>query len=92
MQTLHRLRCFFRISPYRYCTDIGNIGDEGQSKPMSQEAESSVDSLMSKFDLDGGDSKGGGDRDKEGKLLGEGEKRNRDTKSAPIGEFRRNGV
>jgi hypothetical protein len=59
---------------------------------MSQEAESSVDSLMSKFDLDGGDSKGGrGDRDKEGKL-GEGEKRNRDTKSAPIGEFRRNGV
>ena len=38
-----------------YCTDIGNIGDEGKSKPMSGEAESSVDSLMSKFDLDGGD-------------------------------------
>ena len=32
-----------------YRIDIGNIGDEGKSKPMSREAESSVDSLMSKF-------------------------------------------
>ena len=38
-----------------YCTDIGNIGDEGQSKPMSGESEASVDSLMSKFDLGDGD-------------------------------------
>mmetsp|Transcript_7450 Transcript_7450/g.11124 ORF Transcript_7450/g.11124 Transcript_7450/m.11124 type:complete len:168 (-) Transcript_7450:36-539(-) len=38
-----------------YCTDIGNIGDEGKPKPMSGDAETSVDSLMSKFDLDGGD-------------------------------------
>mmetsp|Transcript_36946 Transcript_36946/g.66455 ORF Transcript_36946/g.66455 Transcript_36946/m.66455 type:complete len:172 (+) Transcript_36946:29-544(+) len=38
-----------------YCTDIGNIGDEGKPKPLSGDAETSVDSLMSKFDLDGGD-------------------------------------
>ena len=36
-------------------TDIGNIGDEGKSKPISVEAESSVDSLMSKFNIDDGD-------------------------------------
>ena len=36
-------------------TDIGNIGDEGKPKPISGEAEASVDSLMSKFDIDGGD-------------------------------------
>eukprot|EP00571_Detonula_confervacea_P011793 CAMPEP_0172298952 /NCGR_PEP_ID=MMETSP1058-20130122/1368_1 /TAXON_ID=83371 /ORGANISM="Detonula confervacea, Strain CCMP 353" /LENGTH=191 /DNA_ID=CAMNT_0013008247 /DNA_START=29 /DNA_END=604 /DNA_ORIENTATION=- len=45
-----------------YCTDIGNIGDEGKAKPMSGQSEASLDSLMSKFDLDGGD---GGD-DKKG--------------------------
>lgn len=38
-----------------YCTDIGNIGDEGKPKPLSGDAETSVDSLMSKFDLEGGD-------------------------------------
>ena len=38
-----------------YCTDIGNIGDEGKSKPISEEAEASVDSLMNKFNVDGGD-------------------------------------
>ena len=36
-------------------TDIGNIGDEGKSKPISVEAEASVDSLMSKFNIDDGD-------------------------------------
>ncbi|KAL3759482.1 hypothetical protein ACHAWU_000781 [Discostella pseudostelligera] len=36
-----------------YCTDIGNIGDEGKPKPMSEDAESSVNSLMSKFNIDG---------------------------------------
>ena len=36
-------------------TDIGNIGDEGKSKPISVEAEASVDSLMSKFNIDGED-------------------------------------
>ena len=36
-----------------YCTDIGNIGDEGRPKPMSEDAESSVNSLMSKFNIDG---------------------------------------
>ena len=35
-----------------YCTDIGNIGDEGSSKPLSKQEASSVDSLMSKFNLD----------------------------------------
>lgn len=32
-----------------YCTDIGNIGDEGRPRPMSEDAESSVNSLMSKL-------------------------------------------
>lgn len=36
-----------------YCTDIGNIGDEGRPRPMSKDAESSVNSLMSKFNIDG---------------------------------------
>lgn len=35
-----------------YCTDIGNIGDEGQVKPLSKKDETSVDSLMSKFNFD----------------------------------------
>jgi hypothetical protein len=35
-----------------YCTDIGNIGDEGQVKPLSKNDEASVDSLMSKFNFD----------------------------------------
>ena len=35
-----------------YCTDIGNIGDEGQVKPLSKNDESSVDSLMNKFNFD----------------------------------------
>lgn len=39
-----------------YCTDIGNIGDEGKPKPLSEDAETSVDSLISKFDLVGVDS------------------------------------
>ena len=34
-----------------YCTDIGNIGDEGKSKPLAGKEEASVDSLLSKFDL-----------------------------------------
>lgn len=38
-----------------YCTDIGNIGDEGKSKEFSVEAISTVDSLMSKFDINNGD-------------------------------------
>lgn len=38
-----------------YCTDIGNIGDEGKSKPISEESVASVDSLMSKFNIDDGD-------------------------------------
>ena len=37
-----------------YCTDIGNIGDEGKPTPMSVNSESSVNSLMSKFNIDGG--------------------------------------
>lgn len=49
-----------------YCTDIGNIGDEGKSKALSDEANSRVDSLMSKFDFDdgefGGGAKGRGDQ------------------------------
>ena len=36
-----------------YCTDIGNIGDEGKPTPMSVNSESSVNSLMSKFNIDG---------------------------------------
>ncbi len=36
-----------------YCTDIGNIGDEGRPKPISEDAESSVNSLMRKFNIDG---------------------------------------
>lgn len=50
-----------------YCTDIGNIGDEGKSKELSPNEEASVDSLMSKFDLHiddvvsrSGDGKSGG--------------------------------
>jgi hypothetical protein len=39
-----------------YCTDIGNIGDEGASKPLSAKDEVSVDSLMSKFNFDDGSS------------------------------------
>lgn len=39
-----------------YCTDIGNIGDEGKPKPLSGDAETSVDLLMGKFDLTEGDS------------------------------------
>mmetsp|Transcript_20659 Transcript_20659/g.31156 ORF Transcript_20659/g.31156 Transcript_20659/m.31156 type:complete len:153 (-) Transcript_20659:557-1015(-) len=35
-----------------YCTDIGNIGDEGQVKPLSKKDEVSVDSLMSKFNFE----------------------------------------
>ena len=35
-----------------YCTDIGNIGDEGSSKPLSKQEKSSVDSLMSKFNFE----------------------------------------
>ncbi len=35
-----------------YCMDIGNIGDEGKSKGLSNEAEARVDLLMSKFDFD----------------------------------------
>lgn len=35
-----------------YCTDIGNIGDEGQVKPLSKKDETSVDSLMGKFNFD----------------------------------------
>ena len=35
-----------------YCTDIGNIGDEGSAKPMSKQEASSVDSLMSKFNFE----------------------------------------
>ena len=35
-----------------YCTDIGNIGDEGQVKSLSKNEEASVDSLMSKFNFD----------------------------------------
>jgi hypothetical protein len=38
-----------------YCTDIGNIGDEGKSKELSIEAMSTVDSLLSKFDINNGD-------------------------------------
>ena len=38
-----------------YCTDIGNIGDEGKSKELSVEAMSTVDSLMRKFDINNGD-------------------------------------
>ena len=38
-----------------YCTDIGNIGDEGKSKALSDEANASVDSLMSKFGFDDGE-------------------------------------
>ena len=43
------------ITKTRQGTDIGNIGDEGKSKPISVEAEASVDSLMSKFNIDDGD-------------------------------------
>ena len=35
-----------------YCTDIGNIGDEGASTPLNKKDEASVDSLMSKFNFD----------------------------------------
>ncbi|KAL3815650.1 hypothetical protein ACHAXA_006925 [Cyclostephanos tholiformis] len=38
-----------------YCTDIGNIGDEGKSKALSDDARARVDSLMSKFNFDDGD-------------------------------------
>eukprot|EP01083_Nonionella_stella_P080067 219821_1 len=62
-----------------YCTDIGNIGDEGKPKPISGDAAASVDSLMSKFDVGGGfgdDVKSGGSNDQANKS---GERQNRDT-------------
>ncbi|KAL9181877.1 hypothetical protein ACHAXT_012220 [Thalassiosira profunda] len=58
LQEKNELLCgtgFFTNVGAWYCTDIGNIGDEGRSKPMSGEAAASVDSLMGKFDLEGGD-------------------------------------
>eukprot|EP00578_Thalassiosira_sp_NH16_P014965 CAMPEP_0181108730 /NCGR_PEP_ID=MMETSP1071-20121207/17789_1 /TAXON_ID=35127 /ORGANISM="Thalassiosira sp., Strain NH16" /LENGTH=253 /DNA_ID=CAMNT_0023192359 /DNA_START=58 /DNA_END=817 /DNA_ORIENTATION=+ len=63
-----------------YCTDIGNIGDEGLSKPLGDEAERSVDSLMSKFDLGGdidvvGSDSGGRADGGSGRDDGSGEKR-----------------
>eukprot|EP00814_Leptocylindrus_danicus_P020807 CAMPEP_0116035888 /NCGR_PEP_ID=MMETSP0321-20121206/20713_1 /TAXON_ID=163516 /ORGANISM="Leptocylindrus danicus var. danicus, Strain B650" /LENGTH=143 /DNA_ID=CAMNT_0003512961 /DNA_START=418 /DNA_END=849 /DNA_ORIENTATION=+ len=43
---------FTNIAQY-YCTDIGNISDEGVSKGPSTEEADKMDSLMSKFDFDG---------------------------------------
>lgn len=52
-----------------YCTDIGNIGDEGKPQPMSGGEEASIDSLMGKFgSLDAFSEDGsGGKRDGNGK-------------------------
>lgn len=41
---------FTNIAQY-YCTDIGNISDEGVSKGPSVEETGKMESLMSKFDL-----------------------------------------
>mmetsp|Transcript_6003 Transcript_6003/g.9796 ORF Transcript_6003/g.9796 Transcript_6003/m.9796 type:complete len:151 (-) Transcript_6003:80-532(-) len=49
-----------------YCTDIGNIGDEGQVKPLSKNDEASVDSLMSKFNFDDSSTTEGDSSGKEG--------------------------
>jgi len=53
-----------------YCTDIGNIGDEGQVKPLSKKDEVSVDSLMSKFNFEDSSTTEG---DSSGKQGGNGE-------------------
>lgn len=41
---------FTNIAQY-YCTDIGDISDEGKSRKLSVEETSSLDSLMNKLDL-----------------------------------------
>lgn len=41
---------FTNIAQY-YCTDIGDISDEGKSRMLSVEETSSLDSLMNKLDL-----------------------------------------
>lgn len=43
---------FFTNIAQWYCTDIGDISDEGIGKSLSQGQEASVDSLMSKFDIE----------------------------------------
>ena len=42
---------FTNIAQY-YCTDIGNISDEGPARAMSKQELGSADSLMGKLDLD----------------------------------------
>ncbi|KAL7468546.1 hypothetical protein ACHAXS_008765 [Conticribra weissflogii] len=37
-----------------YCTDIGNIGDEGRSKPLSGGEEERLDGLLGKLNFDSG--------------------------------------
>ena len=54
LQERNKVLCgtgFFTNVGAWYCTDIGNIGDEGSSKPLSKQEASSVDSLMSKFNF-----------------------------------------
>jgi hypothetical protein len=41
---------FTHIFEYK-CTEIGDIEDEGTSKGLSSTEESSIDALMSKFDV-----------------------------------------
>lgn len=68
-----------------YCTDIGNIGDEGKSKALSDEAEARVDSLMSKFDLDDRDVGGGTTKGGNGRANGKGIHENDDTAKVGTG-------
>lgn len=68
-----------------YCTDIGNIGDEGKSKALSDEAEARVDSLMSKFDLDDGDIGGGTTKGENGRANVKGIHENGDTAKVGTG-------
>mmetsp|Transcript_18515 Transcript_18515/g.22981 ORF Transcript_18515/g.22981 Transcript_18515/m.22981 type:complete len:167 (+) Transcript_18515:88-588(+) len=54
---------FTNIAAY-YCTDLGNIADEGYGRSLSVSEENTMGSLMSKFDL----SEGAGDsKDVDGK-------------------------
>jgi len=46
---------FFTNIAQWYCTEIGDISDEGLGKDLSTSQESTVDSLLSKFDMNIGD-------------------------------------
>ena len=68
-EALCRTGFFTNIAQY-YCTDIGNIADEGRTRGLSANQEGTTDSLLSKFSFereesDGGSSGSDGDREVE---------------------------